>query len=476
MKDKSRATDQDVFGLTKLLFGTTDQPYTSRSDTGATLLAAAEPLPAARGDPAGGHAASGRSSTARTWARRSTSTSRSPPTRRRRCRASSYDDPDAIPFWWERGALTAWQTVPATLATIDEHDLFETELFQPFKPLVDIAGGDPDRRPAARLPAALHDQHRRAQRGRHGHLAQPRTPCCRAPRTTGPGCFGNQYHAWQATLDEDAVVFTTLPGNEPRPGTAGSTPTSTGPAPAPCRGSAQQGAAAIHLYAPALRRRRARARSRRSSTCRTRTPTSRPSGSTRCARSATGRSGRRGDGYVALWSWRPTTWRTHDPAVTLHERADPAVRPGRRRAGADNVWIVRGRRRRHVGLVRRLRRRRDLGPPVSVRPVRRVPTACRAGSTCVRRPRHRGRSRSAVGPVHGSAPTCRCTAPPGSTTRSARRVRGATVDIAEAGASPSTPSRGPGPPRSATAGRHTVNGRGREPVDHQPIGAPARTI
>ena len=33
-----------------------------------------------------------------------------------------------------------------------------------------------------------------------------------------PGCFGQQYHAWQATLDEDAVVFTTLPGNEPRPG------------------------------------------------------------------------------------------------------------------------------------------------------------------------------------------------------------------------------------------------------------------
>jgi hypothetical protein len=55
----------------------------------------------------------------------------------------SYDDPEDIEFWWDRGALTAWQTVPLTLATIDEHQLFETELFKPFKPLVDIAGGDP---------------------------------------------------------------------------------------------------------------------------------------------------------------------------------------------------------------------------------------------------------------------------------------------------------------------------------------------
>ena len=34
-----------------------------------------------------------------------------------------------------------------------------------------------------------------------------------------PGCFGEQYHAWQATLDEDAVVFTTHPKDEPERGT-----------------------------------------------------------------------------------------------------------------------------------------------------------------------------------------------------------------------------------------------------------------
>ena len=41
MKDKSRATDQDVFGSAKLLFGTSDVPYPSRTDTGAVFLAAA---------------------------------------------------------------------------------------------------------------------------------------------------------------------------------------------------------------------------------------------------------------------------------------------------------------------------------------------------------------------------------------------------------------------------------------------------
>jgi hypothetical protein len=48
--------------------------------------------------------------------------------------------------------------------------------------------------------------------------------------------------------------------------------------------------------------------------------------------------GRKGDGYVGLWSWRPTEWRTHDPAVTftngLTEPFDLVAR-----GGAANVWI-----------------------------------------------------------------------------------------------------------------------------------------
>ena len=49
--------------------------------------------------------------------------------------------------------------------------------------------------------------------------------------------------------------------------------------------------------------------------------------------------GRRGNGFVALWSWRPVRWRDHDPAkVFTHGLTRPfdLVADG----GADNVWIV----------------------------------------------------------------------------------------------------------------------------------------
>jgi hypothetical protein len=42
---------------------------------------------------------------------------------------------------------------------------------------------------------------------------------------------------------------------------------------------------------------------------------------------------------VALWSWRPTEWRTHDPAVTFTNgltQPFDLVAPG----GADNAWIT----------------------------------------------------------------------------------------------------------------------------------------
>ena len=124
-----------------------------------------------------------------------------------------------------------------------------------------------------------------------------------------PGCFGNQYHAWQATLDEDAVVFTTHPGNEPRAGQpAGSTPTSTG---RDRRHAPQR---------PAGRRRHPPVRAR-SSRRRTGPPLDAfgylpythayfPTERFDEVRQVGGWTlGRRGDGYVALWSWRPTQWR-----------------------------------------------------------------------------------------------------------------------------------------------------------------------
>jgi hypothetical protein len=49
--------------------------------------------------------------------------------------------------------------------------------------------------------------------------------------------------------------------------------------------------------------------------------------------------GRKGDGYVALWSYRPTTWREYDPATEptrgMTEPFDLLAE-----GGADNVWLT----------------------------------------------------------------------------------------------------------------------------------------
>ena len=48
---------------------------------------------------------------------------------------------------------------------------------------------------------------------------------------------------------------------------------------------------------------------------------------------------RKGDGYIALWSWRAPTWRAYDPAIYP---TDGMVKPFDLVAegGPDNVWIV----------------------------------------------------------------------------------------------------------------------------------------
>jgi hypothetical protein len=353
MKDKSRAADQDVFGAAKLAFATSDQPYPSRSDAAATALAAAERyrLPVVIERVA-------RSS--RTVVDRQhmgapldvdqpfTADPVSP------VPGVSNTDPETIPFWWERGALTAWQVVPLTLATIEQHDLWETTLFQPFRALADVAGGDPE--VAAQLAHALRCQIN------VGLLAEVDTVTWRSPSAMlssaqdyRPGCFGWQFHAWQATLDEDAVVFTTNPGNEPRPGDRWVDADLYWSGAATMPRSAQHGAAVINLYAPQypaptgppldafgyLPYTHAYFPTERFDEVRSVASGSSDRGHQGAAgggRAGRWTLGRKGDGYVGLWSWRPTEWRAHDPAATftngLTEPFDLVAR-----GGAANVWI-----------------------------------------------------------------------------------------------------------------------------------------
>ncbi|MEZ5238485.1 MAG: hypothetical protein R2716_05890 [Microthrixaceae bacterium] len=257
----------------------------------------------------------------------------------------SCTDPDMVPFWWERGALTPWQTVPLTLATADEYDLWDTELFSQFKAVRDVSGGDVD--VAVQLASTF------APLINIALLSAVET---RTWRDDGvmlssavdyrPGRFGHQYHAWQATLGEDEIVFTTSPGNEPRQGdrwedgdlywNGGVQPLShqSGPAsvqvyrpvyanPGPGLLEAFSYLPLTHAYVP------------------TETfdevvqvpepPGSAPWGSWLFARS--------GDRFVALWSWRPTSWRDHSgdgtPTGGLSEPFDLVAE-----GGADNVWVA----------------------------------------------------------------------------------------------------------------------------------------
>ncbi len=338
MKDKSRATDQGTFELMKLAFDSTDVAYQSRADASAVFLAASERyrMPEVIRRVA---------TTTETIVDREhmnvpfdldrpyeeDPTSPAP--------GVSLDDVDDVDFWWDRGGLTAWPVVPLTLRTIDTYDLFETELFAPYQPLADLVDGDPQA--GAELAHSLRCM------VNFGLLDEVDTITYRSAEVMlssaqdyRPGCGGGQYHAWQATLDSEAIVFTTHPGNEPFGGTDGYDDDDrywTGTATMPR--SAQHGAAAIHLYAPGFA-----------------DPGSEgPLGAfayldythaffpterfDEVRQVGNWTLGRDGDAYVALWSWRDVQWKPHDPAVEftggLTENYD-LVAPG----GADNAWIV----------------------------------------------------------------------------------------------------------------------------------------
>lgn len=345
MAYKSRAVDQPVFGACKLCFDTTTEPWPLDDGDGADLLP--------------------RNESATVLAR---AVRYRPPAILRRIAGSvdeildlecmgipidpsgpvtedptredglSYTDPEMVPFWWDRSALTPWQLVPLTVATLDAHDLWDTELFALFRVVRDATGGDPE--VMRQLAADLHPMvnagllervHTCTWRNRHVMLS--------TAQRYRPGTAGFQHHAWQATLDERAVVFTTHPGHPASPNAGDYLDHDrywTGSATLPR--STQHRRVAIHCYEPAFV-----APSDALLGAFAYEPFTHAYFPTECFDEVVAVGhwtlGRRADGYVALWSWRPPRWLDHDPATVftngLRERFD-LVADG----GADNVWIV----------------------------------------------------------------------------------------------------------------------------------------
>jgi len=241
-----------------------------------------------------------------------------------------YSDPKNLPFWWSTGALTAWQMVPESLAAAKKWNLFDTELFQKFAKVKDFLDASPGLaqvvvRELAGFAAAgvLGEAHTYSWRSSEAMLA--------SVIDHRFGDSGEQVHAWQATLGPETTVFTIHPSKE-----APSDDYWVGTASMPK--TAQKERAAIHIYRPSYD-----------------SPSDPLLGPyfsylpfTRAwfpqdrfdeVRQANGWTlGRKGNGYVALWSERPTQWRpinTADSASNGMTQPYDLVAPG----GASNVWI-----------------------------------------------------------------------------------------------------------------------------------------
>jgi hypothetical protein len=345
MKDKARAVDQPVFGACKLCFDATDESWPVEAGDDADLLPLTE--------------------SATLFAR--TRRYRPPAVLRRVATSSlevvdreamgvvidpseplhddpvradglSYTDPDMVPFWWDRGALTPWQLVPLTIDTIERHGLWDAGLFDIFRQLRDALGADPAtwRQLAADLhpmvnAGLLSEVFTSTWRNAHGMLS-----CAQDYRR---GTAGFQHHAWQATLDERAVVFTTHPGNGPSPNAGDYLDKDrywTGSATLPR--SVQHRRVGIHAYEPAFA-----APGEGILESFDYEPYTHAYFPTEhfdeVRRDGHWTLARRRDAYLALWSWRAPQWRHHDPATTYTgglARDFDLVAEG----GADNVWIV----------------------------------------------------------------------------------------------------------------------------------------
>ena len=262
----------------------------------------------------------------------------------------SFDDERDLDVCWGMGAWTVWQFVPLTLTVANRDGLSETSLFEPFKPLAELVGDDFDfARTLARELAwevalgLLKEVNTYTYRTRDYMLS--------TAQDYRAGAYGGEYHAWQATFDANAIVFTTHPAT-PVPETTDWREDAqpgywTGTASMPR--SAQHENVAIHVYAPQF------------------------DGLTlfpyepythayfpqdhfdQVVTSGSWTFGKFQKGYIALYSFQPTEWVSYDPEVVA---TNGMVKPFDLRAtvGPGNVWIVECGSKKEWGSFRAFRR------------------------------------------------------------------------------------------------------------------------
>lgn len=353
-KDKMTSRHDDTWGGVKLLFDTTPIPYQSTSHPDATLLARAK-----------------RYRMPEVIRRIATSTDTY--TERERMSlpidlAGPYDPEPEAPFgfdytdeenldvWWGIGALTAWPVAPLTLEIFERYNLWQTQSFLAFADLAILVDA-----PVVAQQLAISAYRFFA----FGVLDQVNTVTHRNAEYMlstavdyNAGSFRSQIHTWQLTFDPDALVFTSHPFR-PNPESLDWSDRDneqggywTGDASIPR--SAQYENVGIHIYAPQYPRRNSAPFTffRYEDFTHAFVPRDHMD---EVVSEGNWTFARKGDGYVGLWSWRPTRWVAWDPEVYANNgmvQPYDLVADG----GADTVWIVEGGRAADWGSFEEFRR------------------------------------------------------------------------------------------------------------------------
>lgn len=338
-KDKMTSWDEDTWNVTKMLFDTTSDPYVGTGEPGGVLFARAQGY-------------------AYPEAIRRVARTQQVFVDRERMGIDArfagpyepaleaphgldYADPDDLAIWWSTGALVAWPILPLTFQTMDAYDLWdhpEFALIAGFQPLA----ADPIM--AQQLSAATGVMINLPLMGEVDTYTwrSPEVMLSSAVGYDRAGGAAYQAHAWQATFDANAIVFTNHPFRDRAMSTDWRDDPETGgywngEASMPL--SLQHENVAIHIYAPQY-----------------------PSGNhpvfgnaftyqpfthaylprehfDEVVQEGNWTFARRGDGYLALYSYREPAYREYDP--TMHATGPLSddfdlVAEG----GADNVWIV----------------------------------------------------------------------------------------------------------------------------------------
>jgi hypothetical protein len=341
-KDKMSSLDEDTWDIAKLLFDNTSYPYSGGA--GGVLLARNHDyrLPAAIRQVA----VSPETFVDRERMGISTREGgRVDPTIKAPY-GLSYSDPALVDLWWGMNAFAAWPVVPITLQVMQSQRLWDNPQLAALRLL---------RRFVAGPRTAMFILSTTAPETDMFLLNEVNTYTWRSPDVMlssavdyRKGFRGAQVHSWQATLDANAIVFT----NHPAIALPDSTDWLADPedggywnGEATLPRSAQYENVGIHIYAPqypAVHEPPLDAFSYQPFT-HAYFPQDRFDEVTQ---NGNWTFGRLGDGYVALYSYRPAEFLAYDPkrhATGGHMLPFDLIATG----GADNVWIVEcGRRSR----------------------------------------------------------------------------------------------------------------------------------